>query len=234
MEDLRLFPGVVTDATNILQDSGLLDVLDQVLENGPSEELVAQIAHTMTHGDTAETTYGYVPVMANVDVIGAVVVYVGNHAAERISQSGAVLNVSGSEPEVAALSLLVHELPPDARYYLVSSMVNQLRFPCTYTDFFSQVILHMFGKDMNDPEELDVRQEITRILLERLVGFWPQPWGLMCTVMELVKDEKYMFFDLPFIKATPEVSLLALSYLVISDTNFFQVAERFASVLQRT
>ncbi|KEY71610.1 hypothetical protein S7711_06070 [Stachybotrys chartarum IBT 7711] len=215
LEDTRVFPGIIAEATHLLQESGLLGVLDQVLHAGPSEDLVAQIAHTMTHTGTG-TTYGHVPVMANVRIIGAVVAYVGHHAAERISHSGAVMNISGNEADVATLSLLVHELPPEARYYLVSSMANQLRFPCTYTDFFSQVILYIFGRDLNDPEETEIREEITRVLLERLVTFWPQPWGLMCTILELVKSEKYMFFDLPFIKSTPEV------------------AERFAAVAQRS
>jgi CCR4-NOT transcription complex subunit 1 len=123
--------------------------------------------------------------------------------------------VTGGEPEVATLSLLVHEVSPVARYYLLSSIVNQLRFPNVSTEFFSQVLLYVFGKDMSDPEETEIRQDITRIILERLTGYWPQPWGLMCTVIELLKNEKYMFFDLPFIKADPDVT------------------ERFVSILQR-
>ncbi|KAI9151673.1 negative regulator of transcription subunit 1 [Paramyrothecium foliicola] len=206
-EDSRIYPGLIDEATTTVRDSGLLNVLDLVLENGPSEELIAQVTHTMTHNSTKTTTYGHVPVMANIQVINAVVVYIGHHAAERTSQTGGSVTVSGNETEVAALSLLVHELPAEARYYLVSSMINQLRFPNAHTEFFSQVVLHIFGRDLNDPEESDIRQEITRILLERLVGFWPQPWGLMYTTMELVKNEKYMFFDLPFIKSTPEPTL---------------------------
>jgi CCR4-NOT transcription complex subunit 1 len=214
-EDSSIFPGIIEDVTNNLRESGLLNVLELLIENGPSEELVAQLVHTMTHDGPQTTTYGYVPIMANLEAINGVVVYVGHHAAERVSQNGESLTLSGNEPEVAMLSLLVHELTVEARYYLLSSMINQLRFPSAYTDFFSQAILHIFGKDLNDPEESDIRQQITRILLERLVGFWPQPWGLLYTIMELVKNEKYMFFDLPFIKSTPEV------------------AERFAAVLQR-
>jgi CCR4-NOT transcription complex subunit 1 len=160
----------------------------------------------MTQNAPGETTYGRVPTRANVLVIGAIVIYAGKHGAERAAASGgAAVTVTGEETDVAVLSLLVHELSPEARYYLLASMVNQLRFPNTQTDFYSQVILYMFGKDLDDPEETDIRQEMTRILLERLVGYWPQPWGLVYTVAELVKNEKYMFFELPFIKATPEV-----------------------------
>ncbi|CAM1502050.1 Fc.00g040340.m01.CDS01 [Cosmosporella sp. VM-42] len=213
--EFRVSPELFEEAIAILQGDGLLTLLDQALQNGPSEDVVAHITHAMTHNMPRETTYGQVPVLANVKVIGAVVMYIGQHAADQAAQAGTPVAITGDEAEVSTLSLLVHELPPEARYYLLASIINQLRFPNAHTDFFSQTLLHIFGKDLNDPEESEIRQEITRILLERLVGFWPQPLGLMYTVLELVKDEKYMFFDLPFIKSTPEA------------------AERFASVLQQ-
>lgn len=213
-KDIKTHPGLVDEATAVLRDCGILTVVDHVLQNGPAEDTLAQIAHTMTHSMPKETTYGHVSVAANAQVIGAVVVYAGQHGANRAAQRPSS-TATVSEPDMSMLSLLVHELPPEARYYLVCSMVNQLRFPNAHTDFFCQVILYMFGKDLNDPEESEIRQDITRVLLERLVGFWPQPWGLVYTILELVKNEKYMFFDLPFVKSTPEV------------------AERFTAVLQR-
>lgn len=205
VEELDVYPGVVDDAVVTLRECGLLDMIEKAVRSGPSEDVMAQIVHAMTMNQPRETTYGYVPVAANAHIIGAVVLYVGSHAAERLSHPGEPINVSGNEPESAVLSVLVHEVSPEARYYVLSSVVNQLRYPNSQTEFFSQLLLHIFGKDLNDPEESDIRQEITRILLERLVGFWSQPFGLMVTIMELVKNEKYMFFDLPFIKATPEV-----------------------------
>jgi CCR4-NOT transcription complex subunit 1 len=143
--------------------------------------------------------------------------YAGHHATEQSPPATGSLSITGSEPEVAMLSLLVHELPSEARYYLVASMVNQLRFPNPHTEFFSQLIQHIFGKDMNDPEESDIRQEITRILLERLVGFWPQPWGLIYTVVELCKNERNMFFELPFIRSTPEVSRIRFLFFLVHE-----------------
>lgn len=206
-EEIKTYPGLIEEARSMLQDGGLLGLVDQTLQNGPSEDVVAQIAHAMTQSEPRETAYGHIAVTANPHVIGSLVIYIGNQAAERLSQTSSSITVTGSEPEVSTLSLLVHELAPEARYYLIASMVNQLRFPNSLTEFFSQVLLYIFGKDLHDPEESDIRQEITRVFLERLVGYWPQPWGLMLTVVELVKNEKYMFFDLPFIKSTPEVSL---------------------------
>ncbi|KAF4451499.1 hypothetical protein FALBO_16318 [Fusarium albosuccineum] len=214
-DEIRIDPGLVIDATAILQDAGLLSVVDQALQNGPSEDIVANITHSMTHHTSNTTTYGHVPVVVNVPVVNAVVIYIGQHAADQAAQAGTAVTLSGDEHEISTLSLLIHELPAEARYYLLASIVNQLRFPSAHTDFYRQALLYIFGQDMNDPEEMEIRQEITRVLLERLVSFWPQPWGLLCTVVELLKNEKYMFFELPFIKATPEV------------------AERFAQVLQR-
>jgi CCR4-NOT transcription complex subunit 1 len=206
-EEIKTYPGLIEDAKAMLQSDGLLALVDRTLQIGPSEDVVAQIAHAMTQGEPRETSYGHVAVAANPHVIGSVVIHIGNQAAERLSQASSSIKITGNEPEVLTLSLLVHELAPEARYYLIASMVNQLRFPNSLTEFFSQVLLHIFGKDLNDPEESDIRQEMTRVFLERLVGYWPQPWGLMLTVLELVKNEKYMFFELPFIKSTPEVSL---------------------------
>lgn len=214
-DEVKVYPGIVEDATSILTECGLLPVVNQILQSGPSEEKMAQIVHTMTQTQPKETTFGSVPVSANNRIIGAVVVYIGSHAADRLGKQGDSVTIAGNEPEVAALSVLLQEVSPDARYYVISNMINQLRYPNGQTEFFSQLLLHVFGKDLNDPEQTDIRQQIARIFLERLVAFWSQPWGLMVTVVELVKNEKYMFFELPFVKSTPEV------------------AERFAAVVQR-
>ena len=205
MDDATVSTGLVEQATSVLRENGLLNVLEQIFQNGPTEEAVAQIAHNMTNTTPRETTYGYVVASANVESIDAIVTYIGHHAAGRAVQAGVALKVTGNEPDVATLSVLVHELPPEARYFLLGSIINQLRFPSAQTNFFSQVVLYMFGKDLEDPEETEIRQKMTRILLERLIGYWPQPWGLLSTVAELVKNEKYMFFELPFIKSIPEV-----------------------------
>ncbi|KAK2591660.1 CCR4-NOT core subunit cdc39 [Conoideocrella luteorostrata] len=214
-EDVKIYPGMIEEAKGILRDGGLLALVERTLQSGPSEDTVAQIAHAMTQSESRETGYGHTAMAANPCVIGAVATYISNHAAERLTQSSSSINVTGNEPEVLTLSLLIHELAPEARYYLIVSIANQLRFPSSLTEFCGQLLLHVFGRDLNDPEESDIRQEITRVFLERLLGFWPQPWGLMLTVLELVKNEKYMFFKLPFVKSTPEV------------------AERFGAVLQR-
>ncbi|KAL2759499.1 hypothetical protein ACRALDRAFT_1079401 [Sodiomyces alcalophilus JCM 7366] len=214
LAEVRESPPTTDNSQSVLADFGIQQAVDQALRAGPSEDSVAHISRAITSDESGDTGFGLVPIRANLAVIEAVTMYVGKYAVEQGGQGGDMFN-PGS-PDVSLISLLVHELAPEPRYYLIVSLVNQLRFPNAHTTYFSRVLLEIFGRDMNDPEETEIRQQITRVLWERLIGYWPQPWGLMITVLELLKNEKYMFFELPFVKAAPEV------------------LERFHTLLQRT
>ncbi|KAI0403287.1 Not1-domain-containing protein [Xylaria palmicola] len=194
----------VASPSSALRDAGMAHVLEQLMHSGLTEDAVAHLAHAITKCDGNETVFGNVRLAVNPRVIDDIVDYIGDHAVSRSRQTGS-LYARGSA-DVAALALLVHELPPEGRYYLLSSIIDRLRHPGRPTEYFTHFILDLFSHDMNDPEEVDIRQQIVRILLERLAGYWPQPWGLMTVILELIKDQKYMFFDQPFIKADREIA----------------------------
>ena len=208
LPDMREVPISTYDAASQLRQVGLLEIMDLTLQNGPSEDAIAQIGHIISKPEGDASTFGFVPVGVNRQVIDAVVSYIGKSAIDgATSQSdGAVFLPSGYD--MKTLDMLVMEASPEARYYLLSAMVNELRYANASTHYFSQALLYLFGHDMMDPDESDVRQQLIRILLERLVGYWPQPWGLMVTIIELIKNDKYHFFELPFIKTDPEVRRL--------------------------
>jgi CCR4-NOT transcription complex subunit 1 len=206
VEDIRESPQILADVALPLKQADLFDLVTQALQSGPSEDAVAHITHTIQRKKGQDTTAGYMAIHADLELIDSLVLYIGMHSIEKAIQKGGPLFIQGS-PDAALLTMLVHELNPEARYYFLNSIVNQLRFPNAHTHYFSQALLEVFGNDLNDQEESDIRQQITRIMLERLIGPWPQPWGLLITIFELVKNDKYMFFDLPFIKSAPEVSL---------------------------
>jgi CCR4-NOT transcription complex subunit 1 len=207
------------DSAAVLREMGLLDILEHALQNGPSEDAIAQINHAINKAEGEDSTFGYVPIAVNRRVIDAVVAQFAQYAMARAAgKSDAAIFVAG-ESDIKTLHMLVTEVSPEARYYLVHSMVNELRFPNASTNYFSHALLEIFGQDMADPEETDIRQQIVRILLERLVGYWPQPWGLMITTLELIKNEKYHFFELPFIKATPEVRPCFSLFLIKHNTD---------------
>jgi CCR4-NOT transcription complex subunit 1 len=204
VEDIRDSPET-DDVQAPLRQIGLLEVIDQALQSGPSEDAVAHIAHAIQGKKTQQSGAGFVPINADLKLIDSLVVYIGNHAIDRASQKGGA-NFVPTSPDAALLSMLVHELHPEARYFFLGSIVDQLRYPNSHTHYFTQALLELFGSDLNDQEESDIRQQVTRIFLERLLANWPQPWGLIATIVELIKNEKYMFFELPFIKSAPEVS----------------------------
>jgi CCR4-NOT transcription complex subunit 1 len=204
LDDIRDPPENKDDVEAPLRSTGLIDVLEQALRDGPGEDAVAVIAHEIQKKRSRDTGYGYLPITVDLKLIESIVIYIGMHAIARGTQKGGPSYIQGAS-DVVLFSMLAHELHPEARYYLLTSIVDQLRFPNSHTHYFSQVILDIWGIDPNDPEETDIRQQITRVLLGRLIGHWPQPWGLILTCVELVKNNKYNFFDLPFIKAAPEV-----------------------------
>ncbi|KAL2260324.1 hypothetical protein VTK26DRAFT_5684 [Humicola hyalothermophila] len=213
ISDMKEAPASTFDSAGLLREIGLLDILEHALQNGPSEDAIAQINHAINKAEGESTTFGYVPVSVNRQVIDAVVAQFAKFAVNRAaSKSDAAIFVPGAS-DVKTLHMLVTEVSPEARYYLLSSMVNELRFPNASTNYFSHALLEVFGHDMSDPEETDIRQQILRILFERVVGYWPQPWGLMITTLELLKNEKYQFFELPFVKGTPEVAERFLALL---------------------
>ncbi|KAK4164519.1 CCR4-Not complex component, Not1-domain-containing protein [Cladorrhinum sp. PSN259] len=207
--DMKEDPLNAYDFARQLREVGLYDILEHALQNGPSEDTIAQITHTISQPDEeVSTTFGFVPVACNRQIIDAVVAHIAHFAITRsASKPDAPLFAPGAS-DFKTLHLIVTELNAEARYYMLFSMVNELRFACSTTNYFSHAILEIFGgqHDLSDQEEMDVRQQIARILLERIVGFWPQPWGVMVTTVELVKNDKYHFFELPFIKQTPEVA----------------------------
>ncbi|KAI1329483.1 Not1-domain-containing protein [Xylariaceae sp. FL0255] len=187
-----------------LRTANMTEILDQLMQTGPSEDAIAHLTHAINKGDANETTFGNVPVNSNVKLVDDVVTYVGCFALSRRRQGGTVF-IPGAN-DIATLSFLTHEVSPESRYYLLGSIVDRLRHPDHSTEYFTMVLLDLFGQDINDPEEVDIRQQIVRVLLERMTGYWPQPWGLVTVIMELTKNEKYMFFEQPFIKADREIS----------------------------
>lgn len=217
VEEIRISPDNMNDFEIPLRQTGLLDVINQALETGASEVAVAQIAHAFQRRKTRQSGLGFVPMSVDLNLMESLVVYIGVQSIARAEQKGAPTFVPGSS-DVVLLSMLVHELDPEARYFFISSIINQLRFPSTHTHYFSQALLGFFGSDVNDPEELDIRQQVTRILLERLLGQWPHPWGLIVTVQELVKNDQLMFFELPFIKSSPDVSTFSYGSYVNANT----------------
>ena len=200
LEEMRKAPKIVGDYTGPLIQSKIKDVIDASLRsNEITSDNLTQLANAVhmptDHGLAVDST-----------LLHAVVLYIGQSAIATAGQKGGH-PFTGDSPQACLMTRLAKELHPEARYYFISAIAHQLRYPNSHTHYFSYALLHLFGTDLADQQESDIRQQITRVLLERLHVIKPHPWGLVITTLELIKNSDYNFFQLPFIKASPLVNL---------------------------
>lgn len=103
-------------------------------------------------------------------------------------------------PEMDVLLKLL-DFDDAGRYTLLNAIANQLRFPSSHTHFFSCVTLFLFSEAKDE----GIREQITRVLLERLIVHRPHPWGLLVTFIELIKNQRYQFWDHSFTRCASEI-----------------------------
>ncbi|KAL8886494.1 MAG: hypothetical protein Q9215_005812 [Flavoplaca cf. flavocitrina] len=197
LEEIRRAPRLGGDTMAPLARTHLKVILDSVINNGNTSEETVQIVAAAC-GPTQGTPEG-----VDSELLHALVLYLGRSAIDAAIRKGGP-TFDSTSPQAVFLTTLAKELHPEARYHFLSAITNQLRYPNSHTQYFSYALLHIFGNDLADQQESDVRQQITRVLLERLIVHRPHPWGLIITLLELLKNPTYMFWELPFIKAAPE------------------------------
>jgi CCR4-NOT transcription complex subunit 1 len=69
------------------------------------------------------------------------------------------------------------------RYFFLCAVANHLRYPNSHTFTFSSIILKLFV----DAAAPVVQEQITRVLLERLIVNRPHPHGLLVCFVELIR-----------------------------------------------
>ncbi|KAF9980258.1 hypothetical protein BGZ75_008644 [Mortierella antarctica] len=99
---------------------------------------------------------------------------------------------------------LLAALDAEGRYLFLSAIANQLRYPNSHTHYFSRVLLLLFLETSQE----SVKEQITRVLLERLIVNRPHPWGLLITFIELIKNPRYAFWDHAFTRIDPDIEKL--------------------------
>ncbi|KAL8658240.1 MAG: hypothetical protein Q9226_001150 [Calogaya cf. arnoldii] len=201
LEEIRRAPRVGGDTLAPLVRANLRDILDSIIKSGNTSEETVQIVAAAC-GPSQSNPNG-----VDSQLLHALVLYLGRSAIDAASRKGGP-TFDSTSPQAIFMTNLAKELHPEARYHFLSSITNQLRYPNSHTQYFSYALLRIFGNDLADQQESDVRQQITRVLLERLIVHRPHPWGLIITLLELLKNPLYMFWELPFIKAAPEIERL--------------------------
>jgi CCR4-NOT transcription complex subunit 1 len=99
---------------------------------------------------------------------------------------------------------LASDLDAEGRFFFLNAVANQLRFPNAHTHYFSCALLYLFSESNSEA----VREQITRVLLERLIVNRPHPWGLLVTFIELIKNPRYNFWGHGFTRCAPDIERL--------------------------
>ena len=143
----------------------------------------------------------------NVPLINALVFYVGIRAVEESRAPGGGGGGGGGDAKTASLEILatlIRDFDSEGRYLLVNALANHLRYPNSHSHWFSCTVLSLF----TEAGEERIQEQITRVLLERLIVNRPHPWGLLITFIELIKNPRFNFWSHSFTRMAPEIERL--------------------------
>ncbi|CAN1849444.1 CCR4-NOT transcription complex subunit 1 [Linum perenne] len=138
----------------------------------------------------------------NVSLINSLVLYTGMQAIQQLQARTPHAFLVDAALDI--YQTLVVELDNEGRYLVLNAVANQLRYPNNHTHYFSFVLLYLFAESNQEI----IQEQITRVLLERLIVNRPHPWGLLITFIELIKNPRYNFWNRSFIRCAPEIEKL--------------------------
>ncbi|XP_024374833.1 uncharacterized protein [Physcomitrium patens] len=207
LPEISMSPRILSDVEGALKAKQLKSEVDDFIKNRNqatllSMDLKGRLTLSTQEAQASGTRY-------NVPLLNALVLYVGMQAVQQLhsktSQQLAALTapITHSAP-MDIFQRLVNDLDTEGRYLFLNAVANQLRYPNNHTYYFSCVLLFLFAE-----ASLEIIQEqITRVLLERLIVNRPHPWGLLITFIELIKNPRYSFWTHGFTRCAPEIDKL--------------------------
>ncbi len=167
-----------------------------------AEKLAVKARAGKNPADPRSQTHKY-----NVPLINSIVLYIGVQA---------IQNLGGANPANIDKSNAAHTIPMEllqsfllgfdgeGRYHVANAIANQLRYPNSHTHYFSCVLLYIFSEARDEV----IKEQITRVLLERLIVHRPHPWGLLITFIELIKNGRYQFWQHKFTHCEADIKRL--------------------------
>jgi len=191
-------PHIKSDYSLACTQAGIKPTLDMFLRTGKPISFLHDLLNTITHEKD------------NIKLVNSLVLYVGARALSEASTQPGEFSL---QAPMDIFRCLAANLNSEGRYLLFNAIANQLRYPNNHTHYFSCVLLFLFAEA---PQEI-IQEQITRVLVERLIVHRPHPWGLLITFIELVKNPRYNFWSRSFTRCAPEIERL-----------FFQVGTHIA------
>jgi len=207
LEDERESAPVPKWLETTLRSAGMLKSLDAILHS--SDPKVADVMAVVERANNSVP--GSRAAGTNVDkyrkgLMGAMVHYIGIKGLE----ANGIFMPSSTHSKV--LHMLARNLEVSERHKMIDGLVNHLRYPNRHTNWFMSALLDLFGNSAPADEGQDeVMESIVGVLIERLHVHRPHPWGVVVLLLELCKKKDYVFWELPFVKASPDIERLFAS-----------------------
>merc|ERR1719382_1710599 len=200
LPEINIAPRTVSNYATVLKPNFKKD-LDSYLKNRSPVAFVSDLRGQLqvSNGESPGNRY-------NIQLINALVMYVGTSAIQ-------YLRTKGLTPTMSAIAHTSHmdifqnlavDLDTEGRYLFLNCIANQLRYPNSHTQYFSCTLLYLFA----EANQESIQEQITRVLLERLIVNRPHPWGLLITFIELIKNRNYNFWSHEFVQCAPEIQKL--------------------------
>jgi len=230
LPDTQRAPSLNSKYEAVLTVGNLRNGIDEFLERGQPAHFPAELQERMVQVNPVTRMREY-----KVRLINSVVLYVGVQSIASLQKLKdgmgtqkpllAILHENSSMSSLLLFRELANNIDPEGRYAFVDAIANQLRFPSSHTYFFSSMLLYLFEEGATDL----VREQITRVLLERLIVHRPHPWGVLITFIEIINNPRFGFWEYNFTQCAPEISRLFQSVAQSCETESGNLAAAAAT-----
>lgn len=207
LQEIAQPPRVLSNVAAALQVGNLRGDLDNYMRTRQPQQFVKRLVQRLiipgSEGGEGGAGTDAHPRL-NVQILNALVLYVGNKAIDDARGQGSAETVGTSSPAMDIFNHLAFELDSEGRYMFFNAIANQLRYPNSHTHYFSRVMTNLFQGASKEY----IKEQITRVLLERLIVNRPHPWGLLITFIDLMNNPRYQFWSHKFVTCAPEIHRL--------------------------
>ncbi|CAG4984058.1 unnamed protein product [Parnassius apollo] len=173
LAEIALPPRAVINYATIIPSSQFKKDLDAYLKARAPVTFLSELRSNMQVVNEPGRRY-------NSQLMNAVVLYVGTQAIAHIRAKGQTPNMStiAHSAHMDIFQNFTVDFDFEGRYLFLNAIANQLRYPNSHTHYFSCCLLYLFAEANSEA----VQEQITRMLLERLIVNRPHPWGLLITL----------------------------------------------------
>ncbi|XP_066205574.1 CCR4-NOT transcription complex subunit 1 isoform X5 [Saccopteryx leptura] len=198
LSEINIAPRILTNFTGVMPPQFKKD-LDSYLKTRSPVTFLSDLRSNLQVSSEPGNRY-------NLQLINALVLYVGTQAIAHIHNKGSTPSMSTitHSAHMDIFQNLAVDLDTEGRYLFLNAIANQLRYPNSHTHYFSCTMLYLFAEANTEA----IQEQITRVLLERLIVNRPHPWGLLITFIELIKNPAFKFWNHEFVHCAPEIEKL--------------------------